>query len=67
VGAGLFFGFFLAAIWHYRADLTPVGQAGILVLVLAFLYSVFYIATPAALTITMISIGLLWRSNAERR
>lgn len=67
VGAALFLGFFLASMWFYRRDGTPVGQAGLLVVGLTFLYMFFYNSLPAALTLTMISIALLWRSDDARR
>ncbi len=65
VGAGLFFGFFAAAVWTYRRDRSPVGQSGVLVVALTFVYMLFYVSVPAPLTITMISVGLLWRSDDE--
>lgn len=66
VGAIWFVSFFVFNIWTYRRDRTPIGQAGILVIGLTLLYSLFYNSVPAALTITMISIGLLWRSDLVR-
>jgi hypothetical protein len=63
VGAVWFFGFFAACLWIYRRDGTPVGQAGVLAVALTFIYMFVYNSTPAALTVTMISVGLLWRSQ----
>jgi hypothetical protein len=66
VGAALYTGFFAASMWIYRRDRTPVGQAGVLVVALTFVYMFVYNSAPAALTVTMISVGLLWRSKSEQ-
>jgi hypothetical protein len=65
VGAGFFLAFFGFTIWTYRRDKTVVAQAGIIVVALTFVYMLFYGSMPVALTITMISIGLLWRSRLD--
>jgi hypothetical protein len=66
-GALWFFGFFLYSLWVYRRDRSSLGQAGVLVVGLTFVYMLFYNSVPAALTITMISVGILWRSDLDRR
>lgn len=66
VGGAFYFGFFAVCIWTYRRDRSPVGQAGVLVVALTFVYMLFYNSLPSSLTITMISVGLLWRSHDER-
>lgn len=66
VGAAFYLGFFAASVWLYRRDLTAVGQAGVLVVALTFAYMSVYVALPSSLTITMISIGILWRSRSEK-
>jgi O-antigen ligase len=66
VGAALYFGFFAACLWLYRKDRSPPAQAATLVVALSFVYMFVYNAVPAALTLTMISIGVLWRSDEQR-
>ncbi len=66
VGTAFYLGFFGVSFWVYRRDRSLVGQAGLLVLGLSLFYMLFYNSLPSALTITMISIGLLWRSHDER-
>ena len=65
VGAGFFLAFFGFTIWTFRRDKTVVAQAGIIVDALTFVYMLFYGSMPVALTITMISIGLVWRSRLD--
>jgi hypothetical protein len=65
VGAGFFLAFFGFTIWTYRRDKTVVAQAGMIAVALTFVYMLVYSSTPVALTITMISIGLLWRSRLD--
>ena len=67
VGAFFYFGFFAFALWFYRRDKTPVGQAGLLAVALTFLYMFFYSCLPSAPTLVMISVALLWRSRDARR
>jgi hypothetical protein len=66
VGTAFYLGFFGVSFWVYRRDRSLVGQAGLLVLALSLFYMLFYNSLPSALTITMISVGLLWRSHDER-
>lgn len=64
VGTGLYFGFFVFALWHYRRDGTAIGIAASVVIVLTLFFSLFYNVLASPLALTMISIGLLWR-NAQ--
>jgi hypothetical protein len=66
VGTAFYVSFFALSIWVYRRDRSAVGQAGLLVLGLSFLYMLFYNSLPSSLTITMISLGVLWRSHDEQ-
>jgi hypothetical protein len=66
VGTGLYFGFFVFALWHYRRDGTAIGIAGSLVIVLTLFFSLFYNVLASPLALTMISIGLLWRNEQAR-
>jgi hypothetical protein len=65
VGAGLFIGFPLLVAWRYRSDGSPEGVASRLILYLVPFYSLFYAELPTALSLTFISMAMLWRSNAR--
>ncbi len=65
LGAFFFVGFFVLVAFHYRGDRSPEGTAARLVLYLAPFYSLFYANLPTAMSITFISLGLLWRSNSS--
>ena len=63
VGAALYLGFFGYGIWRFRHDGTPYGIAGVLVLLLSFVYMFTYDAVGAPLGFTMLAYALLWKSN----
>ena len=63
LGTLLFLGFFARLAWRYRRDRTPYGMAGVLVLLLSFLYMFAYVSVTAALEFTMVSAALLWRND----
>jgi hypothetical protein len=63
VGAIFFVAFLVLVAFHYRADQTPEGVAARLILYLAPFYALFYAELPTALSLTFVSLGLLWRSN----
>jgi hypothetical protein len=65
VGTALYLGFFAYGIWRYRRDRTPYGMAGILVLLLSFVYMFFYDAVVAPLAFTMLAYALMWRNDHE--
>ena len=67
VGTGLFLGFFAYLAWRYRRDRTPYGMAGVLVILLSFLYMFAYVSVTAALEFTMFSVALLWRNDQYLR
>jgi polysaccharide biosynthesis protein PslJ len=67
VGTGLFLGFFAYLAWRYRRDKTPYGMAGMLVILLSFLYMFAYVSVTAALEFTMFSVALLWRNDQYLR
>ena len=62
-GAIFFVGFLVLVAFHYRADRSPEGVAARLILYLAPFYALFYAELPTALSLTFVSLGLLWRSN----
>jgi hypothetical protein len=66
-GAVFYFGFFAYGLWRYRRDPTPYGMAGVLVLVLGFVFMFVYDAIGPPLTFTMLAYALLWRNDRERR
>jgi hypothetical protein len=66
VGAALYLGFFGYGIWRFRRDTTPYGLAGVLVLLLTFVYMFTYTAQPALLAFTMLSYALLWQNDRYR-
>ncbi len=67
VGAALYLSFFGYGIWRYRRDLSPYGLAGVLVLVLSFLYMLSYDATGAPLGFTVLAYAVLWKSDLLQR
>jgi hypothetical protein len=67
VGTVLYFSFFALGIWRYRRDRTVYGIAGVLVLLLSFVYMLVYGALAAPLGFTMLAYGLLWRNDMHLR
>jgi hypothetical protein len=67
VGTGLYLGFFAYGCWRYRHDRTPYGLAGVLVLLLGFVFMVSYTATGPPLGFTMLGYALLWRNDRDQR
>jgi hypothetical protein len=67
VGPVLYLGFFGYGIWRYRRDRTPYGLAGVLVLLLTFVYMFTYEAVVAPLAFTMLAYALLWRNEKQGR
>ncbi|WP_155352134.1 hypothetical protein [Acrocarpospora pleiomorpha] len=62
IGAALYAGFFAGAVRRYWADRTPIGQAGVLVMMLALFYMFIYDGMVTALSLYLISFALLWRN-----
>jgi len=67
LGTVLYFSFFAYGLWHYRRDMTPYGLAGVLVLLLSFVYMFTYEAVVAPLAFTMLAYALLWRNDLQLR
>lgn len=74
VGAFLYVGFFVYAVWRYRGDRTPIGLAGSLSVLLPLWYMFTYVTVGSSLVIAFLGLGLLWRNEiahteaeAERR
>jgi O-antigen/teichoic acid export membrane protein len=67
VGTALYLSFFAFGCWRYRRDTTPYGLAGVLVLLLSFVFMVAYNATGLPLCFTMLAYAILWRNDRARR
>ena len=63
VGAACYLGFFACGIWRFWHDTSPYGLAGVLVLLLSFVYMFTYDAVGAPLGLTVLSYALLWKNN----
>ena len=64
-GAVLYVGFFLRSLWAYRHDRTPIGDAGLLALLLPLFFMFVYNALTMPLVISFLSLSLLWRNKRE--
>jgi hypothetical protein len=67
LGTALYLGFFLYGIWYYRHDQSPEALAGVLVLLLSFVYMFTYDSLPAPLGFTMLAYGLMWKNSQYQR
>jgi hypothetical protein len=67
LGAALYIGFFAYGTIRYWRDPTPYGMAGVLVLLLGFVFMIVYIAVGPPLTFTMLAYALLWKNDRELR
>jgi hypothetical protein len=67
VGVLLYCGFFAYGALRYWRDPTPEGIAGVLVIVLSFIYLFTYDAVAAPLGITMLAYAIMWRNEMHRR
>lgn len=66
-GTALYLGFFGVAAFRYARDATPYGLAGLLVILLSFIYMFTYVAVVAPLAFTMLAYALLWRNDRWAR
>jgi hypothetical protein len=64
-GTVFYLGFFGYGIWRYRRDRTPLGLAGVLVLLLTFLYMTTYVAVGPPLEFAMLAFVVLWKNDRE--
>jgi hypothetical protein len=67
LGTALYLAFFAFGIFRYWRDPTPYGMAGVLVLLLTFVFMIAYNAIGAPLGFAMLAYALLWRSDRARR
>jgi hypothetical protein len=67
LGAGLYLAFFGYGVWRYRRDTTPFGVAGVMVLLLSFVYMFTYTSPPPIMAFTMLAYALLWKNDQQAR
>ena len=67
LGTALYLSFFAFGVWRYWRDRTPYGTAGVLVLLLTFVFMIAYTAIGAPLGFSMLAYGLLWRNDRASR
>jgi len=66
VGTIFFFGFFAVVLWRYRRARGAVNEAALITVMLVFVYMFFYTTMPVGTMLTMIAVGVLWRSDTVR-
>lgn len=66
VGAALYLGFFGYGILYFWRDGSAYGLAGVLVLLLSFVYMFTYDAVGATLGFTMLAYALVWKDQISR-
>jgi O-Antigen ligase len=66
-GAFFYLGFFCYGVWRYRRDKTPYGLAGVLVILLGFVFMWVYQQVGASLMFTMLAYVMLWKNDREMR
>ncbi|GII93262.1 O-antigen ligase family protein [Sinosporangium siamense] len=65
-GAALYIVFFLGAIRRYWKDRSPIGLAGVLVMILVLFYMFIYDGLITPISLYLISFALLWRNSLTR-
>lgn len=63
VGAALYVAFFAGAVRRHWRDRSPIGLAGVLVMILTLLYMFVYDGLITPLSLYLISFALLWRNS----
>jgi hypothetical protein len=68
IPAALFYvGFFVIGVWRFRRDRTPYGVAGMLVLLLPFVFMMVYTQLGPPLTFVILGYVLLWKNDRVLR
>jgi hypothetical protein len=67
LGTFFYLAFFAYGAIRYWRDPTPYGLAGVLVLLLGFVFVIVYMAIGAPLACTMLSYAILWKNERARR
>jgi O-antigen/teichoic acid export membrane protein len=63
LGTFCYLSFFAFGCWRYRRDRTPYGLAGVLVLLLSFVFMLPYPAVGLPLGFTMLAYVMVWRNE----
>jgi hypothetical protein len=66
VGLAAFLGFFIAILWRFRHDVSPIGIAAHTIIFVQLLYVFVYVGISSTLSLLMISVALLWRGERDR-
>lgn len=66
VGLAAFLGFFVAILWRYRRDITPIGLAAHTIVLTQMFYVFVYVGISSTLSLLLLSVGLLWRNERDR-
>jgi hypothetical protein len=53
-------------LWRYRRDVSPVAIAAHTIVFVQLLYVFVYVGISSTLSLLMISVALLWRSERDR-
>ena len=67
LGTGLYLAFFAQAAWRYRRDKTPYGMAGVLVILLSYVFMITYQYVGPPISFTLLAYVLLWRNDMAMR
>jgi hypothetical protein len=68
IPAALFYvSFFAVGVWRFRRDKTPYGVAGLLVLLLSFVFMFVYTQLGPPLSFMMLGYVLLWKNDRVLR
>ncbi|MFI6508666.1 hypothetical protein ACIBCT_13765 [Streptosporangium sp. NPDC050855] len=62
-GAALYVAFFAGAVRRHWRDRSPIGMAGVLVMILTLLYMFVYDGLVTPLSLYLVSFALLWRNS----
>jgi hypothetical protein len=63
LGTAAYLGFFLAGLWRFRRDTTPIGLAGTAALVSSFAAMFWYNALVTPLALMFVAYAVLWRNQ----
>ncbi len=66
-GTICYLGFFGYGVWRFRRDKTPYGLAGVLVLLLGFVFMFVYLTIGITLSFTILAYAMLWRNDMYRQ
>jgi hypothetical protein len=66
VGLTAFIGFFVALLWRFRRDVSPIGIAAHTIVLVQMMYIFVYVGISSTLSLLMISVALLWRNERDR-